>query len=93
MWRHVPDGRLVTWQRRLPREAIGPSATTVLLTVMSLHRAETTVRIRDVRAATGLALGTVTVHLSNLRAAGLVDWVDGQSGTLHPTVEIVKAYA
>jgi DNA-binding IclR family transcriptional regulator len=39
--------------------------------------------VRELAEATGLALSTVHAHLAQLRARGLVDWVDGHVRTLH----------
>ena len=46
--------------------------------------------VRELAEATGLALSTVHAHLAQLRARGLVDWIDGHVRTLHVVREDEK---
>lgn len=59
---------------------------TVTLAVIQLHRSPGPGHygVRDVAREAGLTLSTTHRHLRKAREAGLVDWVDNRTRTLHP---------
>lgn len=73
----------------LPRgqfpDVLGPTRTRVLLEVMWQPRPT----FRSVAAAAGIRLGSVTRHLDELRAAGLVDWQPRRQYTLRALIQEV----
>lgn len=60
-----------------------------LLAVVNLADRSPTITVRDVAAYRGRTVSTTHAHLWVLRNLGLVEWTDGQSGTLRPTVRRV----
>lgn len=64
------------------RPAAGNGSTRVLLAVIDGCRTYGPLIDR-----TGLSRSTIAWHLDHLRRLGLVDWIDGRRGTLHPLVE------
>lgn len=61
----------------------------VLAALWACWCAEGRATVRVVAASLGLNDSTVWFHLVRLRALGLVGWVDGERGTLHPTFKVV----
>lgn len=64
---------------------IGPARTRILLEVIRQARPT----VRSVAHDSARSTRTIQQHLADLRRAGLVDWEDGHSGTLHATVRPV----
>lgn len=67
----------------MPPVVTGGSCTLVLLDVIT-HRYAA---LDEIAERVGLHRSTVYKHLTNLRR--LVDWVDGQHGTIHSLVRVV----
>jgi len=67
---------------RLPPNGIPPATTRIFLAV-----AAGATTYRDLREVTGRSNAVINRHLWRLRAAGLVKWTDGRSGTLHVLVK------
>lgn len=73
-------------RRRLPRtrppRLLDDRAAAVMLAVIN----DPHPRLDSIVEATGLGRHLVHHRLSQLRAAGLVDWTDRTHGTIHPLV-------
>ena len=65
----------------------GDTATRVLLSVIRQARPT----VRSVAAEVGKSVKVTHAHLVKLRAAGLVEWVDGKAGTLRAMVAVAPA--
>lgn len=78
----------------LPREAVSPGATRVYLAMVELDRRDPSMTVRAVMAESRYrSTGSLHVLLSELRAAGLVSWEPGKSGTLHLVARPVRSVA
>lgn len=74
--------------------ALSTAEIRTLLAVVHLSETRPSMSVRDVMRARGLTSPSgVWEQLTVLRRCGLVDWVDGRSGTLHPTVRAVLHFA
>lgn len=60
--------------------------TRTLLAVVRAHARAGHVMIPDVIAATGMSRVWTHKNLDRLRAAGLIDWESGKTGTMRPRV-------
>jgi len=69
-----------------PPGYIGPARTAILLEVIRQHHPT----VRSVAHSGARSTRTIQQHLTSLRRAGLVDWVDHHQGTLHATVAPVR---
>lgn len=75
----------------LPKGAVGPRATRVLLAVIRTHATEGRATVRGVTFAAGYkSTGDVYETLCELRRQGLVAWDPGTRGTLRPLVGPVR---
>lgn len=73
------------------RDSMSPGVTRTMIAVMVLHARFGRVTVREVMLLTGRTTPSVAhAHLNTLRSNGLVDWIDGQQATIHPTVEVVE---
>lgn len=71
----------------MPPGAVTPSATRLLLAMVRVYDRQGRCTIREVVAEAGYAsIGSTHKYLRELRAAGLVAWDDGRTGTLRPLV-------
>lgn len=71
----------------IPMGAIPDRATRVLIGLLHTDAAFGRSTFRAVSLASGVGVGEVYSDLVELRYDGLVDWTDGTTGTLRPTVE------
>ena len=65
---------------------LSDTATAILLAVMTLQRPT----VRTVADEVGIQISSAVYQLRRLKDLGLVDWVPGQSATLHATCQIVR---
>lgn len=72
---------------RLNPDAVPAAATRVLLALIAVHEARGRATVREVALVAGRSISVTHYQLEFLRFLGLVDWVDGRTGTLHPLLE------
>jgi hypothetical protein len=65
---------------------VWPAATRVLMALIRVYARDGRATVRSVAAEVDLGASTTLAHLRRLRRFGLVDWADGQTGTLRPLV-------
>lgn len=63
----------------------------VLLALAHVYQAGGRATFRQVAEVAGVNLSTVHTHLSSLRRLGMVEWTEGEAGTLRPTHRVVAA--
>ncbi len=63
----------------------------VLLALAHVYQRDRRATFRQVADVAGVNLSTVHTHLTALRRLGMVEWTDGEAGTLRPTHRVVAA--